>query len=313
MTQNLSVIEVGGNGSHGADLFVDPNTNQLFVTYIKTQNESSDLFFTKSIDKNYTLSTPVRVNDKLGDVMWDGRVSPQIKVTENGTIYTLWVSSEDTPGFMYGYRTLKIAKSTDGGESFTPAVNGTNKDDPTQAKSFQTFDVGDNGNIYVGSLNYDAQILNNGTIVSTDEENGTQASIAISTDGGITFKPTLTLDKFACECCNANVIAASNDDIYASWRQKIPVSPNPNPQVDPVIRDMVVAHSGDGGSSFSSPVKVANDSFVFGGCVHVGAPMVIDSKENLHIVWYTGAKDHPGISMHSPMTKQDRLASQFLY
>jgi hypothetical protein len=294
-TANSVSLLVAGNGSHGADLFVDPKTNQIYITYIKTQNDSSDLFFTKTIDENYTLSKPVRINDKVGDVMWDGRVPPQIEVTDNGTIYTLWVSSKEAPGFMYGFRTLKMAQSLDGGETFTPAVNVTNKDDPTQAKAFQTFDIGNNGNIYVGSLNYDAQILDNGTIISTDEENGTLASIAVSTDGGSTFNPTLNIDKFACECCNVNVLAASTGDVYASWRDKFPVAPNTDPQVDPVIRDMVVSHSADGGITFDTPNKIANDSFVFGGCVHVGAPMVEDSKGNIHVVWYTGAEDHPGI------------------
>lgn len=296
-TTNIYVsLIVDGDGSHGADLFVDPNTNQIYVTYIKTENDSSDLYFTKTIDENFTLSEPVRVNDKPGDVMWDGRVPPQIEVTDNGTIYTLWVSSKEAPAFApHGFRMLKMAYSLDGGETFTPAVNVTNKNDATQAKAFQTFDIGNDDKIYVGSLNYDAQILENGTIISTDEENGTQASIAVSTDGGKTFNPTLKIDKFACECCNVNVLAASSGDVYVSWRDKFPVSPNTNPQVDPVVRDMVVARSSDGGMTFDLPNKIANDSFVFGGCVHVGAPMVEDSKGNIHVVWYTGAEDHPGI------------------
>lgn len=295
-TPDLSSIKIAGNGSHGADLFVDPSTNEIYVTYIQTQNDTSNLFFTKSTNDSQNFTVPVRVNDKVGDVMWDGRVPPQIEVTDNGTIYTLWVSSKDAPGFMYGFRTLKMSQSSDGGETFTSAVNVTNKDDAPQAKAFQTFDISNDGKIYVGSLNYDVQILDNGTIISTDEENGTQASISVSSDGGNTFNPSLTIDKFACECCNVNVLAGSNgEDVYASWRDKFPVLPNTDPQVDPVIRDMVVAHSADSGITFNPPNKIANDSFVFGGCVHVGAPMVEDSKGTIHVVWYTGAEDHPGI------------------
>jgi len=296
LTNASSTIEITRNGSHGPDLAIDPKANQIYITYIKTQNDTSDLYFIRSLDENYTFSNPIRVNDKIGDVMWDGRVPPQIKLSDNGTIYTLWVSSQEAPAFApHGFRTLKMASSVDGGQTFTPAVNVTNKDDPTQAKSFQSFDIGNDGKIYVRSLNYDAQILDNGTIISTDEENGTQASISVSGDGGKTFDPILTMDKFTCECCNVNVLAASTGDVYASWRDKFPVPPNTDPQIDPVVRDMVVVRSPDGGNSFSAPVKVANDSFVFGGCVHVGAPMVKDSKGNIQVVWYTGAEDHPGI------------------
>lgn len=293
---NYRTVKVAKNGSHGADIFIDPKTNRVYITYIKTQNNGSDLYFTKSIDENYTFSNPIRVNDKMGDVMWDGRVPPQIELSYNGTIYTLWVSSTEAPAFApYGFRTLKMAASVDGGETFTPAVNVSNKGDSTYSKAFQGFDIGTDGKIYVGYLNWDAQVLKNGTIISTDTENGTQASISVSADGGKTFKPILRMDKFTCECCNVNVLATSNGDVYASWRNKFPVAPNTDPEVDPVTRDIVVTYSADGGITFNPANKMANDSFVFGGCVHVGAPMVEDSKGILHIVWYTGAEDHPGM------------------
>jgi hypothetical protein len=37
-TQHLVSIQVAGSGSQGGDLFVDPQTNQMYVAYIKTQN-----------------------------------------------------------------------------------------------------------------------------------------------------------------------------------------------------------------------------------------------------------------------------------
>ena len=58
---------------------------------------------------------------------------------------------------------------------------------------------------------------------------------------------------------------------------------------------MVVATSTDGGKTFSDPVKINDDGFQFKGCVHVGAPMAIDSTGTLHIVWYNGAPGHQGM------------------
>ena len=55
--------------------------------------------------------------------------------------------------------------------------------------------------------------------------------------------------------------------------------------------DMVVASSTDGGKTFGSPVKIYDDGFQFKGCVHVGAPMAIDSEGTLHVAWYTGATE----------------------
>jgi hypothetical protein len=61
------------------------------------------------------------------------------------------------------------------------------------------------------------------------------------------------------------------------------------------VRDIVVARSIDGGKSFSEPNKVSNDNFAYDSCVHVGAPMAMDGKGRLHIVWYTGKEGSPGI------------------
>ena len=62
-----------------------------------------------------------------------------------------------------------------------------------------------------------------------------------------------------------------------------------------VIRDIVVAHSSDGGQSFSAPVKVHADNFDWNTCLHVGAPMAVDSKGVLHVAWYTGKEGMAGI------------------
>ncbi len=37
-TQDSISIQFAGSRSHGFNLFVDPQTNQMYVTYIKTQN-----------------------------------------------------------------------------------------------------------------------------------------------------------------------------------------------------------------------------------------------------------------------------------
>ncbi len=216
--------------------------------------------------------------------MWDGRSPPQIKVTNNGTIYTLYVSTKDAPRFMYGVRTLKISKSLDGGKTFTPTVAVINKNDPELAKTFQSFDISKNGTIFVGSLNYDIKTMRNGTIEDTSKGNGSQASIIVSVHGGNPFGPSEILEKITCECCNVNVLTASNNDILVSWRQKFPIPSSTHPHSDNAIRDIFVTHSSDNGKTFDKPHKVANDNFVYDGCVHVDAPMTIDSKGNLHIV-----------------------------
>jgi uncharacterized protein (UPF0333 family) len=68
-TQFLSSIKIAKDGSHGADLFVDPKTNEIYIAYIQTHNNSNNLFYTKSINDNQNFTKPVKINDKVGDVM----------------------------------------------------------------------------------------------------------------------------------------------------------------------------------------------------------------------------------------------------
>jgi hypothetical protein len=39
-TRDLVSIQAANNGSHGADLFVNPLSNQIYVTIMKTQNDT---------------------------------------------------------------------------------------------------------------------------------------------------------------------------------------------------------------------------------------------------------------------------------
>jgi hypothetical protein len=58
--------------------------------------------------------------------------------------------------------------------------------------------------------------------------------------------------------------------------------------VDYAHRQIVVAKSTDGGQTFAAPAKVYDDKFLFNSCVMSGPQMSVDSKNNLHIVWYSG-------------------------
>jgi len=82
--------------------------------------------------------------------------------------------------------------------------------------------------------------------------------------------------------------ADGEGNVYISWRKVFGSG-------DTQVRDMVVASSTDGGKTFSGPVKIHDDGFQFKGCVHVGAPMAIDSEGTLHVAWYTGATERQGM------------------
>ena len=301
-------ITVADNGAHGAALTINPHSNEIYIAYIQTDGNITNLYFTKSADSGQTFTDPVQVNDKTGDVMFDGRVPPEIKVDDDGTIHILWVKNKEAPGFMYGFRTLQMSKSLDGGKTFSSAIPVENSNDVDSAKAFQTFDVSTNGTVYVGSLNSEVNILDNGTILRTDDENS-KATFIRSLDGGKTFDPSITLDNTSCPCCNVHILAGSEQEVYVSWRKQFPLSPSDEiHENSESIRDMVVAYSKDG-KSFEPPIKISKDRFITNQCVHVGAPMVLDSNGNLHVVWYTGKQDSPGIYYASSSNKGQNFSS----
>ncbi|MDN5845601.1 MAG: glycoside hydrolase [Candidatus Nitrosocosmicus sp.] len=294
------------SSSHAPAAVVDPKTDVMYVAYVENAGGADstkrggighgDLFIKTSTDGGKTFSDPVRVNDKAGEVYPDHRVPPALAIGPNGEVNVIWVSTESSPNLMHGKRTIQFAVSTDGAESFsTPvAVTDKNTTSATQefARSFYGIDVSEDGKIYIGYLESPVLRLENGTL-DDDEVRENTIGFVRSVDGGRTFGDFVTIDTNPCPCCNVHVLAGPDNSVFVSWRKVFELDEPVNGASS--IRDMVVARSTDGGQTFSKPVKISDDKFYFDGCAHVGAPMAMDSKGNLHIAWYTGKTGSPGI------------------
>src|SRR6185436_11251274 len=62
----------------------------------------------------------------------------------------------------------------------------------------------------------------------------------------------------------------------------------------PMLRDIAVARSTDGGQTFTSSV-VHHDGWDLNACPIAGATMTIDSDGRLHVVWFTENKGAPAL------------------
>jgi hypothetical protein len=87
-------------------------------------------------------------------------------------------------------------------------------------------------------------------------------------------------------CCRPQIYVAPNGDIYLAWRQVF----------EGDVRDMVFAHSQDGGKTFSQPVRVAVDNWILHACPDVG-PTIAVSKGRLYVAWYSEGQEKPGIRL----------------
>jgi hypothetical protein len=57
---------------------------------------------------------------------------------------------------------------------------------------------------------------------------------------------------------------------------------------------VVVAHSADGGATFSAPVRVHRDDWVIDACPHAGPALALDRAGRVHVAWFTGAEGRAG-------------------
>ena len=187
---------------------------------------------------------------------------------------------------MGNYRQLVFTQSFDDGKSFEPSMI-IGAEELASGKYFQHMSIDSHGGIHMAWLDGPAKMNATG-YMEKDESRDRGVRYVQSLDGGVTFDTTKLIDANACPCCNVQTAADGEGNVYISWRKVFGSG-------DTQVRDMVVATSTDGGKTFSGPVKIHDDGFKFKGCVHVGAPMAIDSTGTLHIVWYNGAPGHQGM------------------
>ena len=280
IAQSMQAAQPAPNVTIGDD-------GKIYVLYQDTVNEETNIFLKTSIDNGKSFSTPVRVNLLDGNVALDGRVAPTIQLGDNDEVYVIWANSRHEPNmFMGNYRQLVFTQSFDDGKSFEPSMI-IGAEELASGKYFQHMSIDSHGGIHMAWLDGPAKMNATG-YMERDESRDRGVRYVQSLDGGVTFDTTKLIDANACPCCNVQTAADGEGNVYISWRKVFGSG-------DTQVRDMVVATSTDGGKTFSGPVKINDDGFKFKGCVHVGAPMAIDSTGTLHIVWYNGAPGHQGM------------------
>ncbi|MDN5847440.1 MAG: glycoside hydrolase [Candidatus Nitrosocosmicus sp.] len=107
---------------HNPSVSVNPNTGELFAVYTLTENNSTNIYMTKSQDDGKSFSKTVRINDKPGDAhdTWN---SIPIEFGSNNEVYVTWMVTKEDPDWYAGVTELRVARSLDRGNSFSPAVN----------------------------------------------------------------------------------------------------------------------------------------------------------------------------------------------
>jgi flagellar hook assembly protein FlgD len=212
-------------------------TGVIHVAWQDTEYGASEILYSRSSDGGLTFSAPVNISNDAGT-----SVKVKLALDSNGVLYAAW--NDDT--------TLWLAKSTDGGASFTKVYSdvGTSSSSPI------------NVSLAVG-------VGNAVHLVWQKNQNGVPViQYATSTNGGTNFSAPLTLSNTT-ETSNTPAVAADAlGTVYVVWTR----------QVD--TPELYMARSTDSGASFSTPSNITNNSGI-----SIGASLAVDYANNLLVAW----------------------------
>ncbi len=221
------------------------------------EGDASRLALLNSSDGGDSFDKPVWISEPGATVSSHGENSPTLIVTPD-VMYAAWNQSGD----------IRLARSLSWGASFEKPVRVSDK--PEKAYSgYVSIGVVPNGDVYAVWLD---------TRESTPEQKVYALYFARSTDKGATFQKNVRIADHVCECCRPNVSFGPNNEVLVFWRHIYPGS----------IRDMTVAVTRDGGASFSSPIRIAEDNWKLAGCPDSGVALA-RTGNRVYAAWLTEA------------------------
>ncbi len=248
-------------------LDVDPNGKFLYLSL--QQSFFDDLYGSTNGGQSYSLIGPADGGDK------EWLVVDRTNSTGRGFIYQLW----STAGNNYGGR--QFSRSTNGGSSWMNPIN------LPRAPIWGTLDVSSNGDLYVGggddagsSIYWLDKSLNakNGSVTPTFDA-GTQVNLGGSNvwnppvnPAGLGGQAYVAVDKSG-GSTNNNVYMLSSVSVNGS---------NPS--------DVHFVRSTNGGQTFSSPIRI-NDDSLNTNRYHWMAAMALAPNGRIDVTWFDTRAD----------------------
>jgi len=281
---------------------IDPQTGTTYVVFFRTEEEQSNAYLVRKAADAVAWSAPVRVNSLDGEASPHAQAPAQVAIGPAGAVYVAWTNAIPVAGRRFPASNLFFARSTDGGQTFSPqqAVNSDAEGRPA-GHTFHDMTVGPDGTLYVAWLDgreqeaAQAEAEAAGTVrpVGTASGHahepppvpGTQVWVASSKDRGLTFSAGTVVAREACQCCRTTIEVAGDGTLFVAWRHIFPNSE----------RDIALATSTDGGTTFSAPMRVHQDGWAVDGCPHTGPSLAIDADGRVHLAWYTGTETNPAL------------------
>jgi hypothetical protein len=250
----------------GPSVFVDAK-GVVHLTWVSEDKEIRTVWYARTDETGGKLGQPVRVN-RPEEIPYVRQEAPAIVVNGETVLITWAVTHPRVSAEKPFANDLRLSRSTDGGRTFEPSIK-VNDDEQVIGHSFDSMAVGAQGASHIAWIDGRDGKKEPGTYVTQSQ------------DTGRSVIKNLKIDEGTCVCCRTSLVAGPDGTIYVAWRKIYEGN----------IRETVVARSTDGGATYSAPVIVGHDRWVYAGCPHRPASLSVDRQGRLYVVWYTEGED----------------------
>jgi hypothetical protein len=274
VTLDSAHVVSGATDVGTAPMFAVGPGGRRATAWVSAPNGGSDgRMYVSVADAGGAAGAPVELRDSLGPIEPHGEAPPKIAYASNGALYALWVVGKEVPGRRFPMSALRFARSADGGHTWSTPASVTDAPQPFGSFSFHSLQAARGDTVYAAWL--DGRAGKSATFVTR------------SVDGGRTWAPNVRVENGgeACPCCRTALAAGRGDTVFAAWRK---VSAGN-------VRQVVVARSPNGGTSWDTPVAAQRDGWVIDGCPHAGPSLQVDGAGRVHIAWWSGKQGAAGV------------------
>lgn len=245
---------------------------RIALAWMEEDKDTRTVFYAGTEKPGGPIGAPVKVNQPT-EAPYMRQEAPAVAVVGDEVFLTWALTHPKLTTDKPFSNELRLSRSTDGGKTFLPSIL-VNDDENVIGHSFDSIHVAPDGVVHVAWIDGREGQREPGTFVTR------------STDHGRTVAKNLKVDENTCVCCRTSLTTGPDGTLYLAWRKVLAGD----------LRETVVARSTDGGSTFSSPVIVGHDKWVFPGCPHRPASIGTDRLGRLYVVWYTeGEDDTPAV------------------
>lgn len=279
-------VTIAEGETHDGDVTIDPDTGRIYTIWAQDTGEKpnkitgdppQDILVAYSDDDGQTWSEPTRVNDKAGTGNTGFNSQARIVALGNNEVFVTWPSK--VAGDHHAAYYVMGDRSTDGGDTWGKDRSIATADKTHNSEGYGA--IANSGkNVYAAFLDY-------------RESRGPNMPIGVgfvqSKNGGKSFSPSGRAVLRSCECCDNAVAVDSKGTIYIAFRTQ------ESHGTHTTIRDSAVVRSYDGGQTWSDPVYMGRDRWVFNGCPEGGPELTVGEGDILHGVYWTGKEGAAGV------------------